>query len=124
MQLGKIVDLKIAAECAGTSLETIRDLNPALKAWCTPHGYPDYELNIPAGTKESFLANLANVKELNPSSGYIKYKIVKGDCLSKIAKKFGTTVKSVKEDNHIKNQNTLRINQVLMIRPGRKYMVN
>ena len=122
VNIPKIVDLKIAAQCAGTTLETIRELNPALKAWCTPHGYPDFELNIPSGTKAMFLENIAKVKELNPSSGYIKYKIVKGDVLSKLAKKFGTSVTAIKEDNRIKNVNSLRINQVLIIRPGRKYM--
>jgi membrane-bound lytic murein transglycosylase D len=122
VKIEKIVDLKIAAECAGSTLEVIRELNPALKAWCTPHGYPDFELNIPSGTKETFIANIAKVKELNPSSGFIKYKIVKRDTLSKIAKKFGTTVASVRDDNHIKNPKALRIGQVLIIRPGRKYM--
>ena len=122
VKVEKIVDLKIAAECAGTTVETLHDLNPALKAWCTPHGYPDFELHIPSGTKTAFLENIARVKELNPSSGFIKYKILKGDTLGKIAKKFGTTVKSVKEDNHIKNPNALRIHQILIIRPGRKYM--
>jgi membrane-bound lytic murein transglycosylase D len=124
VKIDKIVDLKIAAECAGASLEAIRELNPALKTWCTPHGYQDFELNIPSGTKEAFLANIARVKELNPSSGYIKYKIVKGDCLSNIAKKFGTSITAVKEDNRIKNPNSLRVNQVLIIRPGRKFMSN
>lgn len=120
--VGKIIDLKIAAECAGTTLETIRELNPALKAWCTPHGYPDFELKIPSGTTESFFAKLATVKELNPSSGHIKYKIVKGDYLGKIAKRFDTSVKAIREDNKITNPKALRINQVLIIRPGRKYM--
>jgi len=124
VRVGKIVDLKIAAECAGTQFNILRELNPSLKAWCTPHGYPEYELNLPAGTKEKFLGGLAQVKELNPSGGYIKYSIAKGDCLSRIARKFATTVSAVMEDNHIKNPKALRINQVLMIRPGRKYMAN
>ncbi|OGS35907.1 MAG: hypothetical protein A2293_17110 [Elusimicrobia bacterium RIFOXYB2_FULL_49_7] len=116
-----VIDLAVIAKCAGADLATIRELNPALKAWCTPHSYPDFTLKIPAGTKAAFQTNLAQVKELNPTQGYIKYRVVKGDCLSKIAKKFNTTVGSIKEDNRLAKQKFLRVGQTLMIRPGRKY---
>lgn len=119
--LDKVADLKIIAKCAGTTVDAIRQLNPALKAWCTPQNYPDFTLKLPAGTKESFLAALAQEKDLNPSRGFIKYRVAKGDSLSVIAKKFGTTVSAIREDNRIKNPRHLRINQTLVIRPGRKY---
>ena len=118
----KVIDLKIAAECAETTVEEIKSLNPALLAWCTPHGYPGFELKIPAGTKEKFIENIAKVKDLNPSPGYIKYKVVKGDYLGKIAKAYKTTESAIKEDNpQLKRQKYLQLNQVLTIRPGRAY---
>jgi membrane-bound lytic murein transglycosylase D len=117
----KIIDLKIVAKCAGTTLDDIRALNPALKAWCTPHNYPHFTLRLPPGTRDMFLANLAQEKDLNPSQGYVKYKVRKGDYLEKIAKRFKTTVSSIKEDNRLKHSKYLRVNQVLVIRPGRKY---
>ena len=55
----KVIDLKIAAKCAETTLEEIKRLNPALNAWCTPQGYPSFELKIPYGTKTKFLENIA-----------------------------------------------------------------
>jgi len=119
--IDKIVDLEVIAKCAGTDTQTIRDLNPSLRAWCTPYNYPDFKLHIPRGAKAAFLDNLAQVKDLNPSRGYIKYKISRGDYLGKIAKKFQTSVSALKQDNKIKNEKALRIGQVLIIRPGRKY---
>ncbi|MFH1368086.1 MAG: transglycosylase SLT domain-containing protein [Elusimicrobiota bacterium] len=119
--INNVIDLKIVAECANTTPGEIRELNPAIMAWCTPHNYPDFKLKLPKGTKELFLEKIALVKDLNPSRGFIKYKVVKGDWLEKIAKKFHASMSTIKEDNKLKSKNILRIGQVLIIRPGKKY---
>jgi membrane-bound lytic murein transglycosylase D len=120
--IDKIIDLKVIAECVHSTIGEIRELNPALRAWCTPHNYPGFELLVPAGTKAMFERNIAQVKELNPSMGFIKYKVARGDCLSTIARKFHTTSAAIREDNRIRDPRNLRVNQTLVIRPGRKYM--
>jgi membrane-bound lytic murein transglycosylase D len=121
-QTNKIIDLKIVAQCAGTTVEEIKKLNPALKAWCTPHGYPNFELKIPYGNKESFIENIAKVKDLNPSPGFIKYKVAKGEWIEKIAAKYKTTPKEIYKDNsNLSKQKYLRQGQIIIIRPGRKY---
>lgn len=118
----KVIDLKIVAKCAGTTVEKIKELNPALLAWCTPHGYKNFELHIPEGTKDLFYENIVKEKDLNPSPGFIKYKVKKGEYLEKIARDFKTTVSAIKEDNpKLKKQKYLQPNQILVIRPGRKY---
>ena len=43
------------------------------------------------------------------------YTVVKGDTLTKIAKRFGTTVKRLCELNNISDPNFIRIGQVLRI---------
>lgn len=120
--VSSVIDLKIVAQAAGTTVQTIHDLNPSLLAWCTPHNATDFELHIPSGTAAQFTTNIAQVKDLNPDPGYIKYAVQRNDWLEKIAKKFSTTVTAIKEDNiRIRSQKYLRIGQVLIIRPGRKY---
>ena len=120
--IDKVIDLKIVAKCANTTVEVIKELNPSILAWCTPHGYKNFELHLPVGTKDLFLENISKEKDLNPSPGFIKYKVKKGDYLEKIARQFRTTVKAVKEDNpKLKKQKYLQPGQVVVIRPGRKY---
>lgn len=120
--INKVIDLKIVAKCANTTVEEIRELNPSILAWCTPHGYKDFELKIPYGSKDDFLKNIALEKDLNPSPGYIKHKVKKGEWLEKLAVKYKTTTKAIKEDNpKIAKQKYLKVGQVLVIRPGRKY---
>jgi membrane-bound lytic murein transglycosylase D len=120
----KVIDLKIVAQCSETTVEEIKKLNPALNAWCTPHGYPDFELKIPYGSKDSFIENIAQVKDLNPSHGFIKHKVTKGEWLEKIATKYKTTPKEIYKDNaDLSRQQYLRPGQIIIIRPGRKYFV-
>jgi membrane-bound lytic murein transglycosylase D len=120
--INNVIDLKIVAECAKTSVETIHELNPSIMAWCTPPNYPDFVLKLPKGTKDMFLVNVALVKDLNPSRGFVKYKVKKGDWIEKIANKHHTTVRTIKEDNkQLQGKKYLRIGQILIIRPGKKY---
>jgi len=120
--INKVIDLKIIAKCAETTVDVIRELNPALLAWCTPHGYKNFELKLPLGSQSTFLENINKEKDLNPSPGFVRHKVKKGDYIEKLAKKYKTTVKSIKEDNpKLKKQKYLNVNQVLVIRPGRGY---
>jgi membrane-bound lytic murein transglycosylase D len=119
----KVIDLKIAAEAAGTTVEEIKKLNPALKAWSTPQGYPGFELKIPYGSKNKFLENIAKVEDLNPSPGFIKYKVVKGDYLGKIAAMFRTSEKNIAADNPaLTKSKYLQPGMILVIRPGKEYL--
>ena len=118
----KVIDLKIVASCANTTLEEIKKLNPALQAWSTPLGYPNFALKIPYGSKDIFLENISKVKDLNPSPGFVKHKVVRGEYLEKIASKYKTSPKEVYKDNpSLSKRKYLRPGQILVIRPGRKY---
>jgi membrane-bound lytic murein transglycosylase D len=119
--LEKPLDLGIAAKCAGVSKREIEELNPAVSLWCTPKDQKDFVFKIPAGKKGTFLEALGRVKEWNPSPELIRYRVTRGDYLGRIASKFDTTVQDIMEQNKIRNTRNLRENQILVIRPGRKY---
>jgi membrane-bound lytic murein transglycosylase D len=117
-----VIDLKIIAQCAETTVEEIKKLNPALNAWCTPHGYSNFEVKIPYGSKTKFLENLKLVKDLNPSPGFIKHRVAKGDYLDKIAKTYKTTIKEIYANNpNLASRKTLRVGEIVIIRPGKGY---
>ena len=61
--------------------------------------------------------NLADNKKTNVKSSNIKtYTVKKGDTLSGIAVKFGTTVKELQRLNGIKNPNLIYVNQKLRVK--------
>jgi len=119
--LDKVIDLEIIAKCVGTTEAEIKELNPALQAWCTPKNYSNFKLKLPAGTEDKFFVNIAEVKDLTPGRGFIRYKVRRGDILGAIAQEYYTTVYAIKRDNNIRNINKIKTGQVLIIRPGRKY---
>ena len=79
------------------------------------------------GTSVSTLASLNNIKDVDKiyagntikiptnNSSYIEYKIKKGDTLSEIAKKYGTTVKKLQSINGIKNANKIYAGDTIKI---------
>lgn len=116
----KALDLGIAAKCAGVTEAVIRQLNPGLRAWCTPKDRPGFELRIPKGTKETFLAGLEKVEDWNPGPTLARYKVKRGDSLGKIAARNRTTVKALLETNKLRNPRMLKPGMTLLIRPGRE----
>lgn len=82
------IDLAVAAECAGTDLDTIKRLNPELRRWCTPPDADNYTLRIPTGTKDLFLEKLAAVPE-DERFTIERYTVKNGDTLRKIAQRTG-----------------------------------
>ncbi len=94
VELSSPLDLSVAAECAGTTVEEIKRLNPELRRWCTPPDVPSYTLRIPEGTKEYFSAALALIPE-NERFTIDRYTVKKGDTFARIAKKTGIPVSVV-----------------------------
>jgi membrane-bound lytic murein transglycosylase D len=100
------IDLHVAAKLAHTDYETIKKLNPELLRWATPP-VPSYTINIPAGTKQIFLAGL---EKLPPAElfSYKRYVIKRGDTLYMIAREYGVPLHELRVMNHIRNVKELR----------------
>lgn len=107
------VDLGILAKCAGITTDSLKDMNPELLRWATPPGKDAYPLKIPAGDKQTFLANYKNV----PSSQkrqVLVHTVKRGETLGHIASRYGTSVRAL----FAANKNLSRI-----IYPGQKIAI-
>ena len=112
------LDLGIAAHCAKTSESALRQLNPELRAWCTPENKAGFMLKLPQGTAKSFETALAQIKDWNPGPTMLRYRIRRGDILGKIARRYHTTISNLIKINHIRSVRTLRPGQIILIQPG------
>jgi membrane-bound lytic murein transglycosylase D len=95
-------DLELVAKLSGTTYETIRELNPDLRHWCTPPNYPDYELKLPKGTRLQFELEYAKVpveKRFTEKVLYTNYLARKKDSLNSVARRFGTSPETLSELN-------------------------
>jgi len=98
-------DLELVAQICDVSYQTIRDLNPELRRWCTPPDYHHYELKLPLGKKRLFEAEYAKVpeeKRFVEKVLYTRFKAGKRDTLASIAGRFGSTPQALAELNHLK----------------------
>jgi len=99
--LTESTDLRLVAQCAGTTYEVIKELNPELKRWVTPPDATSYVLRVPKGTAAVFNANFAAV----PADQKIRWErhlVAKGETLSGIAKQYNTSADSIRDINNLK----------------------
>jgi membrane-bound lytic murein transglycosylase D len=104
-------DLELVAKICDVPYQTIRELNPELRLWCTPPDYPNYELKIPLGKKallEAEYAKIPEEKRFTDKVLYTRYKAKKRDTLAAVANRFGTTPQTIAELNHLKKEARLR----------------
>lgn len=104
-------DLELVARLINVPHETIRDLNPELRRWCTPPDFPGYELKIPKGKKDLFLSEFAKIPEVKRFTEklvFVRYRAKKGDTLVSIARHFGATTEEIATANNLSNSSKLR----------------
>jgi membrane-bound lytic murein transglycosylase D len=95
-------NLDLAAKLSGTTYQSIKELNPDLRHWCTPPNYTDYQLKIPKGSKQHFVLEYAKIPEdqrFTERVLYSRYKARKRETLKSVARRFGTSPANLAELN-------------------------
>ena len=93
------VDLRLVAECVGTTPDVLQDLNPSLLRWSTPRDR-SFALHLPAGTADDYIHAIASVP-MDKREWWRYHKVVPGDTLSSLARFFHTTSRSIAEENNL-----------------------
>jgi membrane-bound lytic murein transglycosylase D len=115
LEIGQPMDLKKVALVVGTSLKTMKELNPELLRGVTPPNYPGYKLRIPVGTKGLLTEYLKKNPSKFASGLLVEHKVRKGETLSYLAKKYKVPLSVIMETNGLTKKHFLRIGQRLMI---------
>ena len=112
VELDGQIDLALAADLAGISVNELYQLNPAFNRWATAPNGP-HRLLLPRGKAERFRAEVAKVppsKRIN----WVRHKIKNGETLSHISKKYRTSVALIKDVNNIRGSR-IRAGKYLMV---------
>ncbi len=112
VEIGSQLDLALAADMAGISVDALYRLNPGFNRWATAPGGP-HSLNIPVQQAEAFKNKIAALPAENRLR-WTRYKIKSGDNLGLIANNHNTTVALLKETNKLKNSR-IRVGKHLLI---------
>ena len=120
--LTSYLPLRVAAQCANIPSSQLIALNPAFgnqirnSKRYIPSGY---RLRIPDGTaprfKQQYAALPAAQRPQKQPSLYATHRVRRGQNLAVIAKRYGTSVKTLKRLNRIRRANHIRIGQRLRV---------
>jgi len=107
-------DLRVIAKAAGVDYEVIKQLNPELRQGVTPLYYPDYQVKLPSGTRETFIDNFSKIPK-EERLIWIRHTVRQGETLAQLARRYGTTVETLQEANRMGNHTLLSIGASLLI---------
>ncbi len=102
LKVKKPVSLRYIASLIGIPVDRLKAMNPHLKKGVTPPYEGEFNIYLPSGYKETVRTALEK-SNLERYPALTEYTVKKGDSLSKIAKKFGTTVSYLKKVNDLEN---------------------
>ena len=100
VELDGQIDLALAADLAGITINEIYQLNPAFNRWATPPNGP-HRILLPRDKSAAFQSALLKVpaeKRIN----WVRHKIKNGETLSQISRRYRTTTALIKKVNKIR----------------------
>ena len=112
--LDSATDLKVAADCAGISVEDLKELNPELRTMATPPYSEGYSLKVPLGVGEVFMEKYAAVP-MDQRLRWTPHQVKRGETLSVIARKYGVGVSAIMAANSMRSSHRLKPGQTLVI---------
>ncbi len=114
------VDLRLVAECVDASAADLQDLNPSLLRMTTPKDH-EFELHLPAGTKEKFQTAIAAIPP-DMRVWWRYHKVQPGDTLASIARTYRSTPRAIAEANNLEEGEALSQDSKLTIpiAPGKR----
>ncbi|SHL51245.1 membrane-bound lytic murein transglycosylase D [Desulfatibacillum alkenivorans DSM 16219] len=119
VSINKQVHLNHVASAIGVSKETLKDLNPELRYQITPER--PYELKTPPGKSGELLACIDRISKYEfPQDAYVLHRIRRGETLSTIARKYGTSVSKIKRANSMRSTRIVA-GKTLKVPIGRGY---
>ncbi len=112
--VAKRMRLKDMGKEMGISDGTLEALNPELRYMATP---PDpYELKVPEGKGSVLIAKVDSVPAWTPpKSLYGYHRVRRGETLSHLAARYGTSASAIARANNISTRSIIRVGQRLQI---------
>lgn len=114
VRLDHPADFRVLARAARTSVERLRELNPALIRWATPPDVPSFALRIPAGLAADFLEELAQIP-VSQRVSWIAHRVRKGETAAAIAKRYKVSLKALAEMNGLGKRQTPKVGATLFV---------
>lgn len=105
--VSKQVHLKTIAEQIDSDYQLLREMNPELRQHLTPND--PYDLKVPAGKGPVLLAKLGEIPAWHPPvPTHVVHKVRRGETLSGIARRYGTSVQAIMAMNGLRSKHYVK----------------
>jgi len=112
--INRCLDLKVVAREIGCTYQELKNLNPEILRGYTPPNYKKYELKIPVGKREKFIAALDKMPSPKETS-WVKHKIRKGETVSTIASRYGVSQYAIFAANNLSRRSKIYAGKQLIV---------
>ena len=110
---GLIAQARRVAEWAGTTVQSIQELNPELRRWTTPLHSTSYELKVPEGTADAVWTGIG---EFGSDAAALSWHTVRqGETLSSIARSVKVSRADLAQANYLSVTSRVTPGQQLVI---------
>jgi membrane-bound lytic murein transglycosylase D len=117
--VSKQMDLKKISKTIGSSYQEMKSLNPELRKNVTPG--TSYDLKVPAGKGEVLLAQLPAIPVwVAPTPSYVVHRVRRGESLSVIACRYGTSVRAIMNMNGLRKSSYIKQGWKLKVPTGKR----
>ncbi len=124
VELNGSYELETLSKLSGIPAKEIRQHNPELRRWITPPNKKKYTLRLPKNKGKLLASKIQQLPKNNQNPPeFVNIRVRRGQNLSYLAKKYGTTISAIVSANNIRNINQLKIGQYLRI-PKQTYYTN
>jgi peptidoglycan lytic transglycosylase D len=116
VRVSDAVDLRVVAECAGSSVDRVRLLNPALRRLATP-AHRSFDVRVPKGAAAATSACLHAI----PPERRVAFRahvVARGQTLASIGRRYGTRPTDIAQANGLSARARLARGQELIIPVG------
>jgi membrane-bound lytic murein transglycosylase D len=112
VDIGSQIDLALAADMAGLTVEELHALNPGYNRWATDPEGP-FEILLPVDKIAAFSEAIAKTQS-DQRLNWVRHKVKGGDSLLKLAHQYHTTTDIISQVNELKS-NMIRMGEHLVI---------
>jgi len=110
----KCLDLNVVARSVGCTVDDLKELNPELLRQFTPPNVKDYNLRIPKGSQQKFMAAYDEMPSSKQTS-WVKHKINRGETVSTIARKYGVSQYAIFSANNLSRRSKIYAGRTLIV---------
>jgi membrane-bound lytic murein transglycosylase D len=117
------VDLRLVADCVGSTPSEIEDLNPSLLRMVTPRAR--FDLHLPVGATEKYQSAIASIPT-DMRVWWRYHEVAQGETLMSLARTYHTTAHAIAEANELEITDKVEAGAklVIPIAPGRRSSVD